>query len=749
VTLFTLAIFVISVFSLALYSSRVLRHEIEHQLGLQQLSTVTIVAAQVDLAIADRLRALATIAANMDEALLANPRAAQGFLEQRFVLKDLFNAGVFVTGSDGVAIAEVPRLGRAGLGYLDRDHIAAALKEGRSTLGRPVVGKRVAAPSFAMTVPVRNARGAVIGALAGATDLSRPNFLDITSEISYGREGGYLLVDPAHKLIVTATDKSRIMQSLAAPGANPTLDRRLEGWHGSALNNSSRGELVLTSSSAIPSSGWFLIATLPATEAFAPIEEVEKQVFLAAVLLTLAAGALTWWMLRRQLAPMLATVETLAGMAHAQETPPPLPVARQDEIGELVGAINALMESLRMREIALRGEIGKNRAILRNASDALTIMDRDGTLLDFSDSFCAMLGYTREEMAGMHASDWDCGFQDSAALKAELLRQVGCGARTEFQTRHRRRDGSTIDVEVSGMPFELEGRMVMFHASRDISVRKATETEIRRLNADLENRVAERTATLDATVRDLTTEIGERTQAEHALREAIHELEAFSYSVAHDLRTPLRGISSFARLIEMHHAGGFDADGRQALQRVMSAAQKMGDLIDGLLKLAHLTRSEIAIEAVDLGALARATLEEFRTAEPGRSVRCEIPGQLVVLGDRRLLAVLLANLLGNAWKFTSQRPDACIELGVTQHEGLPAYYVRDNGAGFDIAHAADLFRPFHRMHGAGEFPGTGIGLAIVQRIVLRHGGRIWAEAAPGRGATLHFTLQRAEPAHGR
>jgi PAS domain S-box-containing protein len=748
VTLFTLAIFVISVLSLAFYSSHVLRLNMERQLGHQQLSTATIVAAHINQSIADRFRGLESLAASLDESLLSKPEAVQKIVEQRLLLKDLFNAGVFVTRSDGVAIAEAPRIGRIGLNYLDRDHIAAAITEGKATIGRPVIGKKITAPSFAMTVPIRNAHGAVIGALAGATDLSKPSFLDITSDSRYGRGGGYLIVDPAHKLIVTATYKERVMQALPVPGVNPVLDRRQQGWHGTALNTSSQGTHVLTSSSAIPAAGWFLIAALPAAEAFAPIHEVERQVMLAAILLTLAAGGLTWWMLRRQLAPMMATVETLAGMAHAQETPPPLPVVREDEIGALVSAFNVLLENLRTRETALRGEIEKNRALLRNASDGITIMDRDGNLLEFSDSFCAMLGYRREEMAGMNVSGWDCGFDGSDALNAALQRQFACPTRSEFQTRHRRKDGSTFDVEVSGLPLELDGKPVLFNTSRDISARKAAETEIRLLNAELEHRVAERTATLDATVRNLTTEVAERKQAEQALRMANRELESFSYSVAHDLRTPLRGISSFARLLEMGNGDDPDGDGKEALRRIQVAAQKMGDLIDNLLELSRLARQELAIEPVDLGALARAAVDELRAAEPDRRVLFEIPPRLEALCDRRLLETLLANLLGNAWKFTSKQADARIEIGVTEQAGIKAYYVRDNGAGFDTSHAADLFRPFHRLHDEKDFPGTGIGLAIVQRIVQRHGGRIWVEAAVGQGAAFHFTLQPGEPAAG-
>jgi light-regulated signal transduction histidine kinase (bacteriophytochrome) len=267
---------------------------------------------------------------------------------------------------------------------------------------------------------------------------------------------------------------------------------------------------------------------------------------------------------------------------------------------------------------------------------------------------------------------------------------------------------------------DSQGKVIgVLGIAHDITERKAAEEEIRRLNADLEQRVMERTANLEASNK---------------------ELEAFSYSVAHDLRTPLRGISGFARVIEEDYAARLDDAGKDALHRVQAAAQKMGELIDDVLNLSRITRTEMNVEAVDLSALSLETIGELRSAEPGRNVSCEIPSQLAARGDKRLLAVLLANLLGNAWKFTGKLADARIELGMTEVDGKPVYFVRDNGVGFDMAHATNLFRPFHRLHGAGEFAGTGIGLATAHRIVQRHGGRIWTDAAIGRGATFYFTL---------
>jgi len=217
------------------------------------------------------------------------------------------------------------------------------------------------------------------------------------------------------------------------------------------------------------------------------------------------------------------------------------------------------------------------------------------------------------------------------------------------------------------------------------------------------------------------------------------ELEAFSYSVSHDLRAPLRGLEGFSRLLEAQ-AADLDEKSRHYLDRIRSAARRMSELIDGLLALSRVGRAELSRAPVDLSALARDVAAELERAEPDRSVRVTIQEDLAAEGDRRLLRIALENLLGNAFKFTAKTADAAVELGAAESEGQRTYFVRDNGAGFDSAYAQRLFAPFQRLHDESDFPGTGIGLATVHRIVERHGGRVWAEGVVGLGATLFWTL---------
>jgi signal transduction histidine kinase len=230
------------------------------------------------------------------------------------------------------------------------------------------------------------------------------------------------------------------------------------------------------------------------------------------------------------------------------------------------------------------------------------------------------------------------------------------------------------------------------------------------------------------------------------LQFANDELNAFSYSVSHDLRTPLRAIDGFSQALLEDYDDELDETGRHYLRRVRAGAQRMSGLIDDLLQLSRLARSRPQRQEADLSALARRVVEGLRQSEPDRAVNCRIADGLVVGADPGLLRALLYNLLGNAWKFTSRRDEACIELGASTDDREPVYWVRDNGAGFDMAYADKLFGVFQRLHSQDEFEGSGIGLATVQRIVRLHGGRIWAEGAVDGGATFYFTLGGDEPA---
>ena len=257
---------------------------------------------------------------------------------------------------------------------------------------------------------------------------------------------------------------------------------------------------------------------------------------------------------------------------------------------------------------------------------------------------------------------------------------------------------------------------------------------------ELESEITERKRGEETLVRQ-AEELAQRTVA---LEVVNRELEAFSYSVSHDLRAPLRSVNGFSQALLEDYREKLDELGQDYLHRVRAASQRMSDLIDDLLQLSRVTRSEMSPEAVDLSWLARTIAAELQESEPERRVQFVVSESLVANGDTRLLRLALHNLLSNAWKFTAKHPRALIEFGVAWREGKLVYFVQDDGVGFDMAYADKLFKAFQRLHSPAEFEGTGIGLATVQRIIHRHGGRVWAEGAVEQGATFYFTLQSQE-----
>ena len=476
ITLATLAIFVISIWSLSFYTSRMLRADMQDLLGEQQLSTVSVLAAEANQEMDDRMKWLESVTEKITPAMLDNAAVLQEFLAQRLILPKLFGGGGIIYRLDGTAIADsLPATGRIGINYMDIDTVAIALKEGKSNIGKPVIGKKLGAPVFGMTAPIRDAQGKVIGAFAGVTNLGVPNFLDKIQQGRYGKTGGYLLVAPRSRLIITATDKKRIMEALPARGVNPRLDRFIDGFEGTDRFVNPVGVEVLASAKNIPVSGWYLAGILPTDEAFAPIYAMQQRMLIATILLTLLAGLLTWWMLRRQLAPMLDTAGILGKLAESNKPPHPLPIIRQDEIGELIGGFNRLLDTLAQRDVTLQQRDQILRNILETSLDGFWRMDGRGYLIDVNPTYCRQSGYSREELLQMQVSDLDA--TESAAETAIRIQRLVATGHDQFESRHRRKDGTIWDVEVSTTYRDAEGGLLCAFL-RDITERKRAEAQL-------------------------------------------------------------------------------------------------------------------------------------------------------------------------------------------------------------------------------------------------------------------------------
>ncbi len=369
-------------------------------------------------------------------------------------------------------------------------------------------------------------------------------------------------------------------------------------------------------------------------------------------------------------------------------------------------------------EAALRASQERFRGGFENSPIGMALTGLDGRLVEVNATFARMLGY--DEPAELNGQSFvNIVHPDEVASGQETMKRIMEKGSYHGERRYIRKDGAIVyALYAATLVRDADGRpSVLFGQVQDITERKQAEEEIRTLNAELEQRVLQRTAELKA---------------------ANRELEAFAYSLAHDLRAPIRAINGFGAALSRSHGEELGDRGRETLARIRRASAKMGEEIDALLLLSELTRRELSLTSVDLSALAGEISEELRVRDPARGVEFVIGEGLETVGDRRLVRILMRNLLENAWRFTGPREHARIEV---MGAGAGVFAVADNGVGFNMDFAGLLFEPFARLHREDEFPGLGVGLTTVQRIVRRHGGAVWGEGRPGEGATFYFTLE--------
>lgn len=437
------------------------------------------------------------------------------------------------------------------------------------------------------------------------------------------------------------------------------------------------------------------------------------------VVLTFLLLSLLGYWLTKSFSQLISGSKAIAAGHYDQ----PVPVSGDDEIAQLARHFNQMAESVQQKMQELHANQIEYRALFEQAAVGIGhIRLQDHCWSRVNAKLAEILGCEPQQLVGKRYTSMFQPVDMPAVERARARLDDGDRQMTETDVQLRRADGSLVWARVTASLHRDDRGVPQYYIAivQDESKRKAAESEVAHYHSHLEDLVQQRTTALAA---------------------ANRELEAFSYSVSHDLKAPLRSIDGFSQILAEDYDAVLDAHGRDYLGRIRRAVQHMGRLTDALLSLAKVGRAECRLETLDLSEMLQGMVDELRINHPGRKVEVDIQPGMRTTADPNLLRTALQNLLDNAWKYTSKAEQAKIEIGCFDVQGNMVYFVRDNGAGFNPAYSSRLFGVFQRLHTAEEFQGTGVGLATVQRVIHRHGGRIWAEAEVGKGAVFYFTTQ--------
>jgi len=621
----------------------------------------------------------------------------------------------------------------------DRSYFKGAVSTGNFTVSEYLVSRVTGRPSIALSLPVYRADGELHGVLYAVRELASIQAQLDTTPPPPGVTD--LITDAEGVVLASSGERSQPSgQRLADPHLSKAARSRRAVFDQTRDENGHEWFYAIQPANAEGAGGLVVASIISSDSVLRPaIKRLQRE---AAILLAIALAAilLAWNLGDRVLATpiqrILTKVEALGRGDTATVQPSPAARPHLRELSQIDRGIADLAETLATRSLQrdqaiaaiqlqkLEIEASERRYLAQFEASPQPMWVFDTQTLAFlvvNDAAVTHYGYPREEFMTMMLPD--IHLPSLAPQPINILQQPDCEPANGAIQRHRRKNGEIIDVEIAAHCLNWGGHPAGVMIVYDVTSREFAKLAWTKLHATLEQKVAQRTRELEL---------------------ANKELEAFSYSVSHDLRGPLQVIDEFCSVLVERHKDELPTKARHYLDRIRAGTRQMNALIDDLLTLARTGQASMELQQVDLARIARATVAQLRQRFPQRQVSVEIEEPLMARCDPGLMAVLLDNLIGNAWKFTSATPHAAIRVGVAAAtQDGPGFVVADNGAGFDMAFADNLFKAFQRLHSASEFEGTGIGLAIVQRIIHRHGGRVWAESTVGKGANFFFSLPEA------
>jgi PAS domain S-box-containing protein len=707
--------------AIAYFSIAYMEERFKQTIADQQYVLACAIANGIDDKLTMAQNGLLAASSKVSPGIVDNTEDAQRFLDGRVTLHSLFDTTLFLLDKDGTLIAESPSVpARRGISQAYRVYYRKTFATGKPVISPPYISSlSYRQPVVMLTAPIFDSSGRLACILCGGLKLMGANLL---SEVPRTRIGatGYVYLTTSDRIIIAHPDKSRIMQHTPPPEKNRLLGRALAGFDGSGETLNGQGIPVLASFKHLRTTNWILALNFPLGEAYAPMYKTRQYLLAGIAAGTLAMLVITWLVMRRMTLPLTTVTRQVEAMGEETGALRMLNCGSSDEIGTLTAAFNRLIERLHNQQETLRENEKKYRIVADNTYDWEFWLSPGQRFL-YSSPSC-------ERITGIDAAE----FLASPGLLASIIhpedRERYLDHREQAGKSHglhtlefrivRADDGAVRWILHLCHPvYDDEGNYLGTRGSyRDITERKRIEEQVVTLNKHLAAHT-------------------------HELESANRELESFSYTVSHDLRAPLTHISLCCQVITSLYGDKLDEQCKSYVLDIYQAITRMNQLISDLLDFSCISRGELNRETVHLTEMAKVIAAELQLDQIDRRVTFTIGEEIWGYGDANLIRVALANLLGNAWKYTGKTERAVIEFGTTECEGRRVFFVRDNGAGFDMEHADKLFVVFQRLHSKKEFNGHGIGLATVQRIINRHGGRIWAEGEVDKGATFFFTLQ--------